>query len=102
MATTRDFGEWVQGRVSKSSVFAELLLRDGIDALLNGEVDAGRDILRDYIKGTIGFEKLGEAVGIQPKSLIRMFGPRGNPQAKNIFLVISYLRKHAGLEKSAA
>ena len=29
------------------------------------------------------------------KSLIRMFGPRGNPQAKNLFSVIGYL--HAGV-----
>ena len=35
--------------------------------------------MRDYIKATVGFEKLGEATGTQPKSLIRMFGPRGNP-----------------------
>ena len=27
------------------------------------------------------------------KSLIRMFGPRGNPQAKNLFAVIGYLQK---------
>jgi hypothetical protein len=41
--------------------------------------DAGKSILRDYIKA--GFEKLGQAVGTQPKSLIRMFGARGNPQS---------------------
>ena len=27
-----------------------------------------------------------------------MFGPRGNPQAKNLFSVIGYLQKHAGVE----
>jgi hypothetical protein len=26
-----------------------------------------------------------------------MFGPRGNPQAKNLFSVICYLQKKAGL-----
>jgi hypothetical protein len=44
------------------------------------------------------FEKLGEATGTQPKSLIRMFGPRGNPQAKNLFSVLGYLQKQAGGE----
>jgi len=38
-----------------------------------------------------------EATGAPPKSLIRMFGPRGNPQAKNLFNVIGYLQKRAGL-----
>ncbi len=29
--------------------------------------------------------------------LIRMFGPQGNPQAKNLFSVIGYLQKRAGV-----
>ena len=68
----------------------------GVDTMLTGDVDTGKTILRDYIKATIGFEKLGEATGTQPKSLIRMFGPRGNPQARNLFSVIGYLQKRAG------
>ena len=40
----------------------------------------------------------GEATGTQPKSLIRMFGPRGNPQARNLFGIIGYLQKQAGVE----
>jgi len=61
-------------------------------------VETGKTILRDYIKAAVGFEKLGQATGTQPKSLIRMFGPRGNPQARNLFSVISYLQKSAGLQ----
>jgi len=74
------------------------LLREGIETMLSGDVETGKIILRDYIKATVGFEKLGKATGTQPKSLIRMFGPRGNPQAKNLFSVIGYLQKHAGLQ----
>jgi len=62
----------------------------------------GKTILRDYIKATVGFEKLGEATGAPPKSLILMFGPRGNPQAKNFFSVIGYLQKRAGLSLHVA
>jgi len=40
-------------------------------------------------------QKLGAATGVPPMSLIRMFGPRGNPQAKNLFNVIGYLQKQA-------
>jgi hypothetical protein len=66
--------------------------------MLAGDVDSGKAILRDYIKATVGFEKLGEETGTQPKSLIRMFGPRGNPQARNFFGIIGYLQKQAGVE----
>ena len=31
-----------------------------------------------------------------------MFGPRGNPQAKNLFSVLGYLQKRAGLELHVA
>jgi len=97
VAKTKSFKDLVQGRVKADKKFAEALLREGIDALLSGDVDTGKTILRDYIKATVGFEKLGEATGAPAKSLIRMFGPRGNPQAKNLFSVIGYLQKRAGL-----
>ncbi len=98
MALTRSFKELVQKRVADDPAFGEALLREGFDAMLAGDVDAGKAMLRDYIKATIGFEKLGEATGTQPKSLIRMFGPRGNPQARNLFSVIGHLQKQAGVE----
>src|SRR6202049_3819050 len=98
MAMNRSFKELVQRNVAADPAFGEALLREGIDTMLTGDVDTGKAILRDYIKATIGFEKLGEAIGTQPKSLIRMFGPRGNPQAKNLFSVLGYLQKRAGLE----
>ena len=102
MAKTKLFADLVQARVKRDRKFAEALLREGIDAMLSGDVDTGKAILRDYIKATVGFEKLGEATGAPAKSLIRMFSPRGNPQAKNLFTVIGYLQKHAGLELHVA
>jgi hypothetical protein len=98
MTITRSFRELVRVRVTSDAAFATALLREGVDMMLAGDVDTGKAILRDYIKSTVGFEKLGTATGTQPKSLIRMFGPRGNPQARNLFGVISYLQQQAGIE----
>ena len=50
-------------------------------------------VLRDYINATIGFEELGDLTDKSPKSLMRMFGPRGNPQARNLFEIIDTLQK---------
>jgi hypothetical protein len=97
MALTRSFKELVQRRVATDPAFGQALLREGIDSMLAGDVDAGKAILRDYINATVGFEKLGAAIGTQPKSLMRMFGPRGNPQARNLFGVIGYLQAQAGV-----
>lgn len=102
MVLTRSFKELVQEHVASDSAFAEALLREGVECMLAGEIETGKSILRDYIKATIGFERLGAETGIQPKSLIRMFGPRGNPQARNLFSVICRLQKRAGLELHVA
>ena len=98
MALTKSFKDLVQSRVVRDPEFAAALLREGVQTMLAGDVDAGKAILRDYIKATVGFEKLGEVTSTPPKSLIRMFGPRGNPQARNLFGVIGHLQKQAGIE----
>jgi len=97
MALTRDFKQTVLTRVQSDPAFREALLKEAIEAMLAGDVDSGKAILRDYIKATVGFEQLGTETGSSPKSLIRMFGPNGNPQARNLFAVISFLQRHAGL-----
>jgi hypothetical protein len=94
---TKSFKELEQRRVAQDPAFGTALLREGIDTMLAGDLEAGKSILRDYIKATVGFERLG-ATGAPPKSLIRMFGPRGNPQARNLFGVIGCLQKQAGVE----
>ena len=98
MATSKSFKDLVQRRVAEDADFADALLREAVDTLLSGDVTLGKSILRDYIKATVGFEKLADATETPAKSLIRMFGPRGNPQAKNLFGVIGYLQKQAKIE----
>jgi len=98
MPLTKSFNELVQNRMANDPDFAAALLHEGIDTMLAGDVDTGKAILRNYIKATGGFERLGAATGTQPKSLIRMFGPRGNPQARNLFGIIGYLQQQAGVQ----
>ncbi len=97
-ALTRSFRHLVQTRIGNDPAFAEALLREAVDTLLTGDVDTGKAILRDTIKATIGFEKLAEATSTPAKSLIRMFSPTGNPQARNLFGVLSHLQRQAGVE----
>lgn len=97
MALTRDFKQTVLARVQADPKYRDALLKEGIETMLAGDVDSGKAILRDYIKATVGFEQLGAETGSSPKSLIRMFGPTGNPQARNLFSVISHLQRQARL-----
>ncbi len=97
MALTRDFKETIQARVRRDPRFRAELLKEGIQCLLSGDVETGKTVLRDYINATIGFDELGAVTDKSPKSLMRMFGPRGNPQARNLFEVIGYLQENEGL-----
>ncbi len=97
MALTKDFKDTIKNRVGKDPAFREELLKEGIECLLAGDVDTGKAVLRDYINATVGFETLGEVTDRSPKSLMRMFGPKGNPQARNLFDIIAHLQEREGI-----
>lgn len=100
MPLTRDFKKTVQARIEKDPAFRDELLREGIECLLSGDLDAGKAILRDYINATMGFEKLSSLTHKPAKSLMRMFGPKGNPRARNLLEIISHLQRTGGLRLS--
>lgn len=98
MALTRSFKETIQARATRDVGFRHALLQEGIETLLQGDMATGKSVLRDYINATLGFEKLARLTGISSKSLMRMFGPLGNPQASNLFAVISCLQEFEKVE----
>jgi DNA-binding phage protein len=97
MALTREFRRTVQARVQRDPEFAKALLSEAVQAMLAGELDVGKSLARDYINASIGFEELGRRTGVSPKSLMRMFGADGNPQASNLFAVLNALQADAGV-----
>jgi hypothetical protein len=97
MTLTRSFKETILARVGEDPGFREELLKEGVECLLSGDIETGKAILRDYINATIGFEDLGAITNKSPKSLMRMFSPKGNPQARNLFEVIGLLQQREGV-----
>ncbi len=97
MVLTRNFKETIQARIARDPTFREELLKEGVESLLSGDMDTGKAVLRDYINATIGFQELGGLTAKSPKSLMRMFSPNGNPQARNLFEIIGCLQKREGL-----
>src|SRR5882724_8618609 len=97
MALTRDFKETIRARVKRDPGFRKALLREGIENFLSGDVETGKIILRDFINATVGFTKLSDVTHRSAKSLMRMLGPRGNPQARNLFEIVAYLQRAEGV-----
>jgi hypothetical protein len=96
MALTRDFRETIRERAQQEPQFRKTLLREAIELMLSGDEKAGRAILRNHINATVGFRQLEGATSIPATSLMRMFGPNGNP-AKNLFGVLAHLQAQEGV-----
>jgi len=97
MALAKDFKQTVKVRAERDAAFRQALLTEAVEQLLSGELETGKAMLRDYINATIGFEKLARETGTSPKSLMRMLGPKGNPRASNLLMVIGKLQRVAGV-----
>lgn len=97
MSVTKSFRDIIQARASVDSDYRYGLLTESMDAMLSGDLETGKSLLRDYINATIGFEDLAKAMGKSPKSLMRMVGISGNPTAKNLFAFIHILQQKEGV-----
>lgn len=98
MSLTRDFKETVRARIERDPAFREMLLEEGVECLLAGEVETGKSILRDYVNATVGFQELAGLTNKSSKSLMRVLGPHGSPQARNLFQIIGCLQKREGFQ----
>lgn len=84
MTLTRELRATLFDRARQDADFQRAILKEGIDTLSAGDVKTGKAILRDYINAAVWFGELTDATNIPTKSLMRMFGPKGNPRADNV------------------
>jgi hypothetical protein len=56
-----------------------ILLAGGTKKRQDADIAAAKGHWRDYINATIGFKELSQVFDKSSKSLMRMFGPKGNP-----------------------
>jgi hypothetical protein len=67
MPLTRDFRDTIRDRAQRDPKFRKELLREGLEAMLSGDITLAKTILRDYIDATVGFTGMAEATHIPPK-----------------------------------
>ena len=98
MPLTKDFKDTIRSRVQEDPEFRRELFLESVNCLLGGDLETAKGMLRDFVNATIGFERLGELTGKPPKSLMRMLGPKGNPQARNLLDLIVHLQRVEEIE----
>ena len=72
-------------------------MREAVECILNGDLDTGKAVLRDYVNATVGFQDLEERTHIPAKSLMRMLGPKGSPSVANFSSILVALQKAEGV-----
>lgn len=93
MSLTKDFKLTVMARAKMDKKFCAAMLSEAITELLSGDVNTGKAILRDYINATISFEVLSKFMEKNPKSIMRMLSPSGNPTSNSIFMILHIIQK---------
>lgn len=63
MALTRDFKASVKARAERDPEFRIALLQEAVEALLQGDTETGRTLLRDYVNAPVGFVQLAQSLG---------------------------------------
>ncbi len=94
---TVPFDEVVEARVRREPGFASDLLQEAAQSMLSGDLATARNLIRNVIKGSIGYAKLSKRTGTPQTSLVRMFGPNGNPTAENLSAVFVHLQRLGGV-----
>src|SRR5262245_43051002 len=97
MPLTHDFKETIRARAQKEPAFRQALLREAVEAILGGDLETGKAVLRDYVNATVGFQKLESKTHIPAKSLMRMLSPKGSPSAANLTSILTALQKAEGV-----
>jgi len=92
--TGRTLSEIVQDRAGRDPGFARALLEEAVASMLAGDLPTARSLIRDAIKGSMGYAELSRRTGTPEKSLVRMFGPAGNPTAARLVAVLRELQRH--------
>ena len=97
MPLTHNFKETIRARAQRDPGFRQALLREAVECIINGDLETGKAVLRDYVNATVGFQDLEKRTHIPAKSLMRMLGPKGSPSAANLSSILTALQKTEGV-----
>lgn len=102
MGLTRKFKETVQLRVRRDPEYRKELLLEATNSFLEGDIDTGKALLRDYLNATEALPSIAGELSLDEKSIRRMVGPRGNPTLKNFVNLLVACKRREHLELKVA
>ena len=68
MPLTYDFKQTIRARAQRDSAFLQALLRESVECILNGDLETGKSVLRDYVNATVVSNPGKSARKFRPKA----------------------------------
>lgn len=102
MALTRNFKETVQLRAKQDPEYRKELIIEATNAFLDGDIDTGKTLLRDYLNATDAIHSIAGELSKDEKSIRRMIGPQGNPTLKNFIDLLGACQRREDLDLKVA
>lgn len=68
-----------------------ICLNGFMKSMLLADVSAAKMFLRSAVKESGGYALIAQEIRVPEKSIIRMLGPKGNPQAIHLFEIIGWI-----------
>lgn len=88
-----DFSEITAGMIRVDATYRRAYIAHACERLLAGDWITAKRMLRDFVKGTIGFEELGRQVDESPERLKRMLLATGNLSIRTIAEILEVLQE---------
>ena len=98
MPLTREFKETVMLRAKQDADFRQELIVEAANAFLEGDLDTGKRLLRDYLNATEALPSVARELKQNEKSIRRMVGPRGNPTLRNLTNLLNACKRRESLK----
>ncbi len=94
----RNVNDLIVEQLKEDDEMRKLHLKEAFEALFTNEYRVGLLMLRNIINATCGFPVIAQAIGANPKSVMKMLSGEGNPNTGNIFGILHYLFEKEGVE----
>lgn len=94
----RNVNDLIVEQLQEDDEMRRLHLKEAFETLFTNEYRAGLLMLRNIINATCGFPIIAQAIGANPKSVMKMLSGEGNPTTENLFGILSYLFEKEGVE----
>jgi len=91
---TRPVDETFVARAKRDAAFRTALLDEVWASIKAGDVATARGLMRTLISAGGGYARIAEGARLPEKSVIRMFGVKGNPTLANLSAVCAVLERN--------